>query len=162
MSEYLVFSLNGGGPRLARFAGVPVHAPHRDGLGTGTRATHSILVVEDDFLVSLELEAVLLKAGFAVAGIAASADEAWEIARSAKPDLVVMDIRLSGAQDGIDAAVKLFRELGIRSLFASAHVDSGSQERAQAARPLGWVAKPYRSDTLIQAVRRAVQSLDKS
>ena len=83
-----------------------------------------ILLVEDDFLVGMEMESGLAEAGYAVAGIAATAEEAVDLAASHRPALVVMDIRLAGERDGIDAALEIFRTLGIRSLFASAHVDS--------------------------------------
>lgn len=115
-----------------------------------------ILLVEDDFLVGMEVEAGLEAAGYEVAGIAATAEEAVALAAARQPALVVMDIRLAGERDGIDAALEIFRTLGIRSLFASAHVDAQVRARAEAARPLGWVAKPYRVETLLAAVGEAL------
>src|SRR6266436_5946996 len=72
-----------------------------------------ILVVEDDFLVAAEIEIALSDAGFDVAGVATSADEAVELAQSQRPALVVMDVRLAGERDGMHAAVEIFRKLGI-------------------------------------------------
>jgi two-component system, response regulator PdtaR len=118
-----------------------------------------ILLVEDDFLVGMEVEAGLEEAGYKVAGVAATAEEALELAASRRPALVVMDIRLASVRDGIDAALEIFRTLGIRSLFASAHVDAEVRARAEAARPLGWVAKPYRVETLLAAVREALDEV---
>lgn len=118
-----------------------------------------ILLVEDDFLVGMEMEAGLEAAGYEVAGIAATAEEAVDLAASRRPALVVMDIRLASERDGIDAALEIFRTLGIRSLFASAHVDSQVRARAEAARPLGWVAKPYRVETLLAAVGQALDQV---
>lgn len=118
-----------------------------------------ILLVEDDFLVGMEVEAGLREAGYAVAGIAPTAEEAVELAASHRPALVVMDIRLAGERDGIDAALEIFRTLGIRSLFASAHVDAQVRARAEAARPLGWVGKPYRVETLLAAVGDALNQV---
>jgi DNA-binding NarL/FixJ family response regulator len=118
--------------------------------------TPCILLVEDDFLVGMEVEAGLRGAGYEVAGIAATADEAVALAGARRPALAVMDIRLAGDRDGVDAALELFRTLGIRSLFASAHGDVEVRARAEAARPLGWVAKPYRVETLLAAVAKAL------
>jgi DNA-binding NarL/FixJ family response regulator len=73
-----------------------------------------ILVVEDDFLIALQTEAALTEAGFSVVGIAATAEEAIALAREQRPFLAVMDIRLAGERDGIDAAGELFRELDRR------------------------------------------------
>ncbi len=119
-----------------------------------------ILVVEDDFLVATEIEMALSDAGFDVAGVAASADEAVELAQSQRPALVVMDVRLAGERDGIHAAVEIFRRLEIRCIFATAHYDQQSLERAKPAMPLGWLQKPYSMVSLVNAVRRALTELD--
>ena len=118
-----------------------------------------VLLVEDDFLVGMEMETGLEDAGYDVAGIAATAEEAVELAARRRPALAVMDIRLAGDRDGIDAALEIYRTLGIRSIFASAHGDSQTRARAAAARPLGWVAKPYRVETLLKAVEEALGEL---
>jgi two-component system, response regulator PdtaR len=118
-----------------------------------------ILLVEDDFLVGMEVETGLEKAGYEVAGVAATAEEALELARTRRPALIVMDIRLAGDRDGVDAALEIFHALGIRSLFASAHGDAQIRARAEPARPLGWVAKPYRVETLLKAVEEALREV---
>jgi DNA-binding NarL/FixJ family response regulator len=115
-----------------------------------------VLVVEDDHLVAMEIEATLLEAGFEVTGIAATAEDALELCKATRPDLAIMDIRLAGARDGVDAALDLFREAGIRCVFASAHHDADTRRRAEPAHPLGWVSKPYRPDVLVQTVRAAL------
>jgi CheY-like chemotaxis protein len=115
----------------------PVFAPaSADGpsSSSGTQGT-KVLIVEDDHLVAIEAEYALLEAGYEVAGIAATAAEAFALARTEKPDIVVMDIRLAGDRDGIDAAIELFTDSGLRSLFASAHGDAATRSRAQAAKP---------------------------
>ena len=118
-----------------------------------------ILLVEDDFLVGMEMETGLAEAGYEVAGIAATAEEAVAIATERRPALVVMDIRLASARDGVDAALEIYRTLGIRSLFATANADAQVRARAAPAQPLGWVAKPYRVETLLKAVEEALADL---
>jgi DNA-binding NarL/FixJ family response regulator len=127
----------------------------RPDAGAGPR----ILLVEDDFLVGMEMETGLEEAGYEVAGIAATAEEAVALAAERRPALVVMDIRLAGARDGVDAALEIFGTLGIRSLFASAHGDPQVRARAEPAQPLGWVAKPYRVETLVKAVEEALRGM---
>src|SRR5262245_36268948 len=119
-----------------------------------------ILVVEDDFLVAAQIEIALSDAGFDVAGVAASADEAVELAQAQRPALVVMDVRLAGERDGIHAAAEIFRKLGIRCIFATAHQDRHLLERAKPVMPLGWLQKPYSMVSLVNAVRRALKELD--
>jgi DNA-binding NarL/FixJ family response regulator len=115
-----------------------------------------ILVVEDDYFVGLDLESGLRQAGMQVLGPVPSAEEALALARVERPVLAVMDIRLAGSKDGIDAALELYRELGIRCIFASAHVEPPYRQRAAAAAPLGWVQKPYTIGTVVAAVQKAL------
>lgn len=112
-----------------------------------------ILIVEDEFLIALELESSLLDAGYRVVGIAVTAKEAVAMARSEQPDLAVMDIRLADRSDGVEAAVELFDTFGIRSIFASAHADAETRKRAAPAKPVGWVQKPYSAEALIRLIR---------
>jgi DNA-binding NarL/FixJ family response regulator len=119
-------------------------------------ANPCILLVEDDFLVGMEMETGLSDAGYEVAGVAATAEDAVALAAERRPALVVMDIRLASDRDGVDAALEIFRTLGIRSLFATANSDAQVRARAAPAQPLGWVAKPYRVETLLKAVEEAL------
>jgi two-component system, response regulator PdtaR len=127
--------------------------------GRGHDEPVSILIVEDDFLAAMEIESVLKEAGYAIAGVATHADEAVRLAKSATPTLVIMDIRLAGNSDGVDAALDIFRATGIRSIFATAHYDVHTRARAQAATPLGWLPKPYAPHALLALVKKAVEEL---
>lgn len=119
----------------------------------------SILVVEDEFLVAMTIENELTDAGFTIAGVASTADEAVALARETKPTLVVMDVRLAGKRDGVDAALRIFAETGTRCVFATANADAAVRERAAAAKPLFWLQKPYNGPALIAAVRDALKAL---
>jgi two-component system, response regulator PdtaR len=129
-----------------------------DGLSAGKAlaSTTRVMIVEDDFLVAIDIESALTDAGIAVAGVASSAEEALVLAEAERPALAVMDIRLAGKRDGIDAALDLFGGHGIRCIFATAHHDEGTRARAQPAQPLGWVPKPYGMASLVEAVQRAL------
>jgi DNA-binding NarL/FixJ family response regulator len=135
-----------------------------DGAGSDERPDKAerILVVEDDFLVAMQMESALVEAGFEVAGIAATGEDAIELAISERPHLVVMDIRLAGDRDGIDTALQLFAEQGLRCIFATAHQDEQSRQRAAPAVPLGWLHKPYTMVSLVGMVRSALAELDKA
>lgn len=118
-----------------------------------------ILVVEDEYLVAMMMENDLDEAGFNIVGIANSAEKAVAMALTEKPDFIIMDIRLIGERDGIDAALEIFTKTGIRCLFATAHGDAQSKTRAAAASPLGWLQKPYGRAALVGAVRDAAAQL---
>ncbi len=120
-----------------------------------------ILVVEDDYVVAMELENALSEAGFNVVGTANSAREAVKLAISEHPMLAVMDIRLAGRRDGVEAALEMFDSCGVRCIFATAHHDPQTRARAEKAAPLGWLAKPYQLDTLISLINAAMTELKK-
>lgn len=111
-----------------------------------------ILIVEDDFILQQDLRLSLIKAGYKVAGAAASAAEAFRLANETRPDLVIMDIRLQGKRDGVDAALEIFKTLGIQSIFASADVTKTTRLRAAEAKPLGWLSKPYDMAALVRLI----------
>src|ERR1700680_4664157 len=82
-----------------------------------------ILIVEDDYVVGLELENALSEAGFEVVGTANSAQESVRLAISKRPILAFMDIHLAGRRDGVEAALEMFDACGVRCIFATAHHD---------------------------------------
>jgi DNA-binding NarL/FixJ family response regulator len=139
---------------LRRFAQVDRNSPERR-----VSAQGPILVVEDDFLVAMQVEAALDDAGFALVGSAASAEEAIQMVERQRPVLVLMDIRLAGKMDGVDGALALFRKHGIRCVFATAHHDLEVRQRAAPAQPLGWLQKPYTMPAMVAAVRHALEDL---
>src|SRR4029079_1513639 len=81
--------------------------------------------------------------GSAVAGAAASAEEALRAASDRIPDLVLMDIRLRGSMDGIEAARLLRDQFRVPVVFLTAHVDDKTVARAAETEPYGYVVKPF-------------------
>jgi DNA-binding NarL/FixJ family response regulator len=138
-----------------------VRAPEDRRGGKAADAADKVLVVEDEYFVALDLESILIDAGLEVIGIATSADDAVRLAEERRPMLVVMDIRLIGERDGVDAAVEIYRRLGIRCIFASAHRDPTTVARASSAHALGWVAKPYTPAILRKVVKSALEEVKK-
>jgi two-component system, response regulator PdtaR len=119
-----------------------------------------ILIVEDDYLVALQFENALTEAGYDVVDIASTAAEAVQMVPDHQPELVLMDIRLAGPRDGIDAAAEIFDRFGVRSIFVSAFTDPATQARAQPARPLAWLSKPVSDHKLVAAVDTALRQIE--
>lgn len=115
-----------------------------------------VLVVEDDYLVGLTISDLLAGAGYTVLGPAVTGEEAVALALEERPDVVLMDIRLAGKMDGVDAAIEIARA-GIRSLFVSAHSDPQTRTRGEAALPHGWVEKPFSDAQLLEAIAAALR-----
>jgi two-component system, response regulator PdtaR len=146
-----------GTPPRAPINGSPADEPADKSMGAAAR----VLIVEDDYLVAAALEGGLVEAGIEVVGIAGTAEEAVRLAQTTHPTLAVMDIRLSGRRDGIDAALEIFRSTGLRCIFATAHHDPATRVRAQPAAPLGWLGKPYTIDSLVVMINSALRELSR-
>ena len=80
-----------------------------------------ILIVEDERIVQLDLETRLKRIGHLVVGVTSRGDEAIARARELKPDLVIMDVRLEGAMDGIEAARQIRAEQGTPVIYVTAY-----------------------------------------
>ena len=119
----------------------------------------SILIVEDEALVASYVEEVLAESGFRVAGIAASGPEALSLAAENHPTLALVDIRLTGPIDGIELACLMRQKFALRSIFLSGLADADTTERAQAAHPLGFLAKPFKPSQVFNAIERALTLL---
>ncbi len=118
-----------------------------------------ILIAEDQYFVAMDCEMQLQSAGFECVGQTTTAASTVNLAESENPDLIIMDIRLAGGSDGVQAALYIYEHLGIRGIFASGHADASLHQLAAPARPLGWLDKPYDGDHLIRAVQDALQQL---
>jgi CheY-like chemotaxis protein len=120
----------------------------------------SILIVEDEALIASYIKEVLGESGFRVAGIAASGREALSLAAESHPALALVDIRLTGPIDGIELACRLRQEFAVPSIFLSGLIDDETAERARVARPLGFLAKPFRPSQVFNAIQRALDLPD--
>ena|SRR5437868_2728956 len=116
-----------------------------------------ILIVEDDYLVALQFENALTEAGYEVVDIASTADEAVQLVPDHHPELVLMDVRLAGPRDGIQAASEILDRFGVRSIFVSAFSDPTTRARADQAKPIAWLAKPVPVQKLVTAVNAALR-----
>jgi DNA-binding NarL/FixJ family response regulator len=119
-------------------------------------------VVEDDWLIAAQIESCLAEVGIDVVGLAMRPQEALRLALAHSPQLVLMDIRLLDGADGVDLAKELWQEMGLRCLFVSANFDPGTEARAAASRPLGWLSKPFTEAELISTVSEAFDRLGSS
>lgn len=116
-----------------------------------------ILVVEDEALIAEEVRDRLVRAGFVVVGIVDTGPAAVEAASSVRPDLVLMDIRLKGRMDGVEAGEQIYHRFEIPIVYLTAHSDSGTLKRAKTTAAFGYVLKPFHVDNLLAAVELAIR-----
>ena len=115
-----------------------------------------VLIVEDEFFISLYTKQLLQVLGHVVVGIAVSADQAIHLAEQERPDVVLMDIQLVGWRDGIEAAEEIRKRLGIGSIFVTANTDPQTRQRALASQPLGFLEKPLTEQRLKLGLSKVV------
>jgi len=117
----------------------------------------NILVVEDEAIIAEDLERTLLRLGYSVCGVEASASDAIARMREDGPDLVLMDIKLRGGSDGIDAAATARQEIDVPVIFLTSHSDEATLTRATAVSPHGYLLKPFDERALRVAIEVALQ-----
>jgi PAS domain S-box-containing protein len=114
-----------------------------------------VLVVEDEIVVSEDLQQRLRKLGFEVTGAADSAAEAIELATVMQPDVALMDIMLHGRPEGIEAAEHLRSKLDIPVIYLTAHSDPATLQNAKRTDPAGYIIKPFNDTQLRVALELA-------
>lgn len=117
-----------------------------------------ILVVEDEAIVARDIHEQLLHLGYAVAGLVASGEDAVAMAAQTRPDLVLMDIQLAGAMDGITAAhaIRAHPEIRAPIVFLTAYDAEATLARAKLTEPFGYVLKPFSERELRTALEMAL------
>jgi hypothetical protein len=115
-----------------------------------------ILVVEDEAIVAMDLESRLSRLGYRVIGIASNGEEAIRRTSEAQPHLVLMDIRLKGDMDGIEAARLLRMHYDIPVVYLTAYSDDATLARAKLTEPAGYILKPFEERGLRAAIELAV------
>ena len=107
-----------------------------------------ILIVEDEPIIAEDLKIELEQFGYEIIDVIQRGETAVLAAEALKPDLILMDIRLQGSMDGIDAASQISCLLNYPVVFLSAFVDDETLERAKKAEAYGFLHKPWDKDTL--------------
>lgn len=115
-----------------------------------------ILVVEDERIVARDLANSLADLGYVVVGNVATGDDAVRSARESRPDLVLMDIRLAGAVDGVQAATRIRSEQDVPVIYLTAHSDDETLRRAKETAPFGYLVKPFKPPDLRCAIEIAL------
>ncbi len=115
-----------------------------------------VLVVEDESIVSKDIQNTLRGLGYSVSGTANSGELAIEKARELSPDLILMDIRLKGEVDGISAAEQIQTESSVPIIYLTAHGDARTIERAKITEPFGYIMKPFAEHDLHTTIEMAL------
>jgi len=116
-----------------------------------------ILVVEDEMFVSEYICQSLAKLGYRVCGVADCYEEALELVVEESPDLILLDIELSGDKSGIDVASEVLERWSIPVVFLTAYSDDQTLIRAKQIKPMGYITKPFTEHDIKIAVMMALE-----
>lgn len=114
-----------------------------------------ILVVEDEYVVSLDLKNMLEDLGHEVVATIARGEEVIATAQLHQPDMVLMDIRLAGKTSGTEAAQQLRQTMDVPVIFLSAYSDDSVLAEAEKSYPYGYLVKPFERRELAATIRMA-------
>lgn len=115
-----------------------------------------VFVVEDETIVSMEIQDRLSGLGYHVVGDASSGEEAVEKIKASRPDIILMDIRIKGEMDGIQVAETIRREMDVPFVFLTAHSDDATLQRAKNTGPFGYLLKPFEERVLNTTIEMAL------
>jgi len=128
--------------------------PSREGVECSERA--KILIVEDEAIIALKLQKQVELMGYQVTSVAASGEEAVQMAHEGKPDLVLIDIALPGKTSGIDAAAAIRTRDNIPVIYLTAHSDEETLKQATLTSPYAYLIKPVGDKALHNAIKIAL------
>jgi diguanylate cyclase (GGDEF)-like protein/PAS domain S-box-containing protein len=111
-----------------------------------------IVIVEDEVIIARDIQRTLIRLGYEVPALAISAEDALAYVASMRPDLVLMDIHLSGKTDGITAAAQIQNISALPVIYLTAHSDEATLRRASVTGPYGYILKPFEERELEIAV----------
>jgi PAS domain S-box-containing protein len=119
-------------------------------------ANTQILVVEDERTIAITIQDTLKIFGYTVPAIVGSGEEAIQKVAEMQPDLVLMDIRLEGSMDGVEAAERIRSNFNIPVVYLTAYIDDSTVQRAMITEPFGFILKPFEPRELHTAVELAL------
>ncbi|ELR68385.1 response regulator receiver [Fulvivirga imtechensis AK7] len=114
-----------------------------------------MLIVEDQLLIAQDIAGKLEDNGIEVLDICVSGEEALKLLETTQADLILMDIELAGAMDGISTANIIKEQYSIPVIYLSDHTDDKLVERAKKTLPVNYLSKPFQERDLIRAIEIA-------
>lgn len=115
-----------------------------------------ILLVENENIVARDIENILREMGYDVLSVLSRGKEVVDKAEELQPDLVLIDVRLQGEIDGVEAADRIYREFNIPVVYLTAYADEITMERAKLTEPFGYILKPFEERELQTSIEMAL------
>ena len=119
-------------------------------------AQTNVLVVEDESIVSKDIQHSLKKLGYNVVGAASTGEQAVQLALEKLPDIILMDIMLKGEMSGIEAAEAIRNETSVPVIFLTAYADESTLAKAKVTQPYGYIIKPFKEIDIHTSIEMAL------
>ena len=119
-----------------------------------------VMVVEDEAVTATVIKRSLTDLGYEITALVSSGEDAVKKAEEDMPDLVLMDILLSGKMDGTEAAGRITSSFGIPSIYLTGYSDEETVNRAKLAEPYGYLVKPFNDRELSSTIEVALYKHD--
>ena len=112
-----------------------------------------VLIVDDEFIITETLRIYVEDMGLEVCGAAETAEEALELAVTHRPYIVLMDMRLRGERDGVDASSDIHDQVGSKVIFITGSREPATLTRIEGDHPAGILFKPISENQLVSMIR---------
>ena len=122
--------------------------------------TPKILIVEDEAIIALDIQYTLENLGYRVPAVVSSGEESIEKASEIHPDLVLMDIKLSGDIDGISAAEQIYNRFRIPVVYLTAYSDEKMLEGMRRTMLFGYISKPFDEGVLKSTIEKVLGQME--
>jgi len=116
----------------------------------------SVLIVEDENIVAKDIAARVARQGYTVAAVVGTGEEAVQLVETIRPDLILMDIMLKGAMDGIEATQKIRERFDMPVVYLTAYADEKTLQRAKVTEAFGYLLKPFEERELHITIEMAL------
>jgi CheY-like chemotaxis protein len=118
----------------------------------------TVLIVEDESIVALDMQNRVRKLGFEVPAVVSSGEDAIQKTTEVQPDVILMDINLDGAMDGVEAARRICDLFDVPIVYVTAYADEDTRARAALTRQFPFLIKPFEERELQSAIETAIHS----
>jgi DNA-binding LytR/AlgR family response regulator len=124
-------------------------------------SSKKILIVEDEAIVAKDISVCLEKIGYEVLGTVSKGEKVFDLIKEIEPDLILMDIMLSGTMTGIEVSAEIKKNYDIPVVFLTAYADEKTISKAKVTEPYGYVIKPFKEIDLRTSIEMALYKFRK-
>ncbi len=121
----------------------------------------TVLIVEDENIVAMDIKQSLVSLGYNVLAIASTGQDALAKTAAQKPDIVLMDVMLKGDIDGVETAERMRELYDIPIVYLTAYSDDATLDRAKHTEPFGYILKPFEERELYTTIEMALYKFQK-